>query len=421
MVSIARKNLFEDIPRFLVAQAGIMFAVSLVTIQTGILNGFTRSTVLLIENSTADLWMAAREMENLELTQPIPAERVTQAQQVEGVARAEALAIQSGRWISPSGDIASVRIIGYDPAGQLFRLWNVTQGSQADIRQPYSLIVDEANLKSLGFDQVGEQANIGAAPARLVGLTKGTQSIASSAFVFTSLENTKAYATAGLTSTVRCRTQAQGGVDCTTVYERLQASPNQAAPNAPAISEPQPLNANDPIAYVLVKAEAGQDVTNLQRRLNDQFPNNHTYTRAEMANITRDYWQRRTGIGFVLGLGATVGIIVGVVIVGQILYSSVSDNIKEFGTLKAMGASDWIIYRVIIEQALWMAILGYIPSIGLCLGLGTWTFATQGIMILITPISAAGIFAITVGMCVGSAIFAIQKVTHVDPAIVFKA
>ncbi len=71
MVSIARKNLLEDFPRFLVAQAGIMFAVTLVTIQTGILNGFTRSTALLIEDSEADIWVASEEMVHFELTEPL--------------------------------------------------------------------------------------------------------------------------------------------------------------------------------------------------------------------------------------------------------------------------------------------------------------------------------------------------------------
>jgi putative ABC transport system permease protein len=86
-----------------------------------------------------------------------------------------------------------------------------------------------------------------------------------------------------------------------------------------------------------------------------------------------------------------------------------------------MGASDWVIYSVIIEQALWMAGLGYLPSLILCLGVGTWTSATQGILILITPTTALGVFGITVVMCVSAALFAIQKVTRVDPAIVFKA
>jgi len=116
-----------------------------------------------------------------------------------------------------------------------------------------------------------------------------------------------------------------------------------------------------------------------------------------------------------------VGVLVGMVVVGQILYSSVTDHLKEFGTLKAMGASDWVIYGIILEQALWMAVLGYIPGMALCFGVAYWAGATQGILILITPLSALGVFWLTVVMCTGSAFFAIQKVTKVDPAIVFKA
>ena len=68
-----------------------------------------------------------------------------------------------------------------------------------------------------------------------------------------------------------------------------------------------------------------------------------------------------------------------------------------------------------------MGVLGYLPSLALCLGLGAWTFQTQGIMILITPLTAAGVLGLTIFMCVGSALFAIQKITRVDPAIVFKS
>lgn len=420
MPSIARKNLFEDIPRFLVAQAGIMFAVSLVTIQAGILNGFTRSTVLLIEQSQADIWVGSEEMVHLELTQPIPMDRVSQARQISGVQRSEALSIQSGRWRSSDGEIASVRLIGYNPDGQLFRLSTMVEGDQEQIKQPYSIILDETNLDGLGLERLNDEAEISSALGRLVGITRGTQSIASSSFVFTSLENVKAYATSGLTSTVRCEVQTGDGVECTTVYTRSQANESSGDTTPPAHSL-DPLSANDPISYVLIKAAPGQDLQQLKQRLDAALTGTRAYTRAEMLNRTRNYWQLRTGVGFILGLGATVGVIVGMVIVGQILYSSVADHIREFGTLKAMGASDWMIYGVIIEQSLWMAVLGYVPSILLCLGLGAWTFATQGIMILITPTMAVGILGVTVLMCVGSALFAIQKVTHVDPAIVFKA
>ncbi|HEY9668865.1 MAG TPA: FtsX-like permease family protein, partial [Coleofasciculaceae cyanobacterium] len=165
----------------------------------------------------------------------------------------------------------------------------------------------------------------------------------------------------------------------------------------------------------------GQNLQALKQKLEAALPNTRAFTQEEFIQKNEFFWQQRTGVGFILGLGAVVGVIVGVIIVGQILYSSVSDHLKEFGTLKAMGASDWTVYGVIIEQALWMAVLGYIPSTALCYGIATWAFATGGILILITPISAIAVFGVTIAMCVGSAIFAIQKVTRLDPAMVFKA
>ncbi|WP_204153302.1 FtsX-like permease family protein [Leptolyngbya sp. CCY15150] len=421
MASIARKNLLEDIPRFLVAQAGIIFAVSLVTIQLGILRGFTRSTSLLIDQSTADIWISSEEILHFELTQPIPAERLAQAQEMEGVARAEAIALYSGRWRSPSGKIAPSRIIGYNPEGQLFRLWDMLEGDQLDLKQPQSVAVDESNLATLEMEALGEEASINSIAVRLSGITRGTQSIVSSLFLFTSLENAKAYAAGGLTSTVRCTPDETGSVSCTTVFERVQDNLGGEDETITPEIELEPLNITDPISYVLIQAEPGQDIAELQQRLEAEMPDIRAHTREELSTLTRNHWQNSTGVGFILGLGATVGVVVGIVVVGQILYSSVSDHLREFGTLKAMGASDWVIYSIIMEQAMWMAVLGYIPSMALCLGLGAWTFATQGIIILITPIMGVGIFGLTVAMCVGSALFAIQKVTRVDPAIVFKA
>lgn len=419
MASVARKNLFEDIPRFLVAQAGIVFAVSLVTIQTGILNGFSRSTSILIDQSKAEIWVGAEEMRNLQLTLPIPAGLVNQAAQVEGVARAEALITRGTLWRNPEGQISPIQLFGFDPGGQLFTPGKITSGTLQSLSEPYTLLPDQANLDSLrvmrpdGADTIDVTGTINALSARIVGLTRGTQSIASSPYVFTSLESANAFLNSGLTSKTNCQVQS-GQVNCTNVFERTPVDAQAQPPT-------RPLRASDPIQYVLIQAQPGQDLQALKQRLDAALPGVAAYTREELSERNRTYWVRRTGIGFVLGLGATVGVIVGMVVVGQILYSSVSDHIKEFGTLKAMGASDWVIYRIIIEQALWMGILGYLPSIGFCLVLGSWTYATQGITILITPLSAAGILGLTVAMCVGSAIFAIQKVVHVDPAIVFKA
>jgi putative ABC transport system permease protein len=416
MASIARKNLFEDIPRFIVAQAGIMFAVSLVTIQLGILKGFTRSTALLIDYSSADLWIASEEMVHLELTSTMPAERVVEARQVPGVARSEALLIRSSIWRDRNGRIAPIRIFGFNPESQMFARWPLTQGKLPDLQQPYTVVVDQASFKNLGLTQIGDRSKIGSLPAQLVGVTRDTQSIASSAFIFTSLENANAFSTAGLNTSVNCKVQDGELIGCTNAFDNQPDSAQTAAPPAP-----RRLHLADPISYVLIQAEAGQDLSQLKQRLQERLPKTRVYTQAEIAKITRTYWSERTGVGFILGLGATVGFIVGMVIVGQILYASVADHMREFGTLKAMGASNWVIYRVIVEQALWMAVLGYLPSMIFCLSLGAWTQTAQNVMILIEPTTAVGVFILTIVMCVGSALFSVQKVTRVDPAIVFKA
>jgi len=413
MVSLARKNLLEDIPRFLVAQAGIMFAVSLVTIQTGIFNGFTRSAAKLIDNSTADIWVASDTMVYLDLTLPIPQAQVAEARQVAGVERAEPLIARSSVWRRSDGEIAQVRVIGFDPNGQLFSPLNIKQGSVSALKAPYTVIIDATNKNALNVRQVGDVAELGSLPAKLVGLTQGNRSIVANAFVFTSLENSNAYSNAGQTAQLSCRIQSGS--------TNLQCSNTYVQPAQTAAAAPKPLAATDPITFILIRARPGQDLQVLKQRLAAALPNTRAYTRAEIAKKTQTYWQQRTGIGFLLALSAAVGVIVGVIVVGQILYSSVSDHLREFGTLKAMGASDWIIYGVIVEQALWMAILGYLPGMVLCLGVAAWTFTSQGILILITPVTAISVLGITVSMCVGSAIFAIQKVTRVDPAIVFKA
>lgn len=414
MVSIARKNLLEDLPRFLVAQAGIMFAVSLVTIQTGILNGFTRSTVLLIDSSKADIWLSSDRMVQFEYTEPLSVTQLNATKKIEGVARAEAISIASQRWYpANSTESSSLRIIGFDPNGKLLQPGDLVAGNPKDLTKPFTIMTDKSRLEELHLNSVGQKGKIDTLPANVVAFTENTQSLVAAPFVFTSLENANAYANAGYTSQVDCKMQSAGDLNCTTNYKKLPESAK------PQISAPKPLGITDPITYVLIKAKPGQDIDALKQRLENILPGTTAHTTAEMSQKTRDYWKVRTGVGVILGLGAAVGIIVGMVVVSQILYSSVSEHIKEFGTLKAIGASDKVLYGVIVEQSIWMAVLGYIPGMLLCLGVSA-AVAGQGIIILITPGAAAGVFGIIVTMCIGSGFLAIRKVTRIDPAIVFK-
>ncbi|HET8676720.1 MAG TPA: ABC transporter permease, partial [Blastocatellia bacterium] len=116
---------------------------------------------------------------------------------------------------------------------------------------------------------------------------------------------------------------------------------------------------------------------------------------------------------------AVLGLIVGVVVVAQTIYAATIDHIREFGTLKAMGATNGYIYRVIIKQALISAVIGY--GLGIAVSLVTVYFNRNGGAAIILPKEvAAGLFGLTLLMCIGASVVSINKVTRIDPAMIFK-
>ncbi len=143
------------------------------------------------------------------------------------------------------------------------------------------------------------------------------------------------------------------------------------------------------------------------------------YTNAEFLAKTRNYWLFDTGAGITTLIGAFLGLVVGVVVVAQTIYSATVDHIREFGTLKAMGASNGHIYRVIMNQAVLSAVMGYSVAIVI-----SWAIARSSdsgsAAILLPPEVAAGMFVVAVLMCTGASILSIRKATTIDPAMVFK-
>jgi putative ABC transport system permease protein len=392
MVSIARKTLFHDLAPFLVAQAGVVFSVSLMCIQVGLYYGFTRSTSVIVDRSTADLWVVSSELQHLDLTLPIPYKRLHEAQQVAGVNHAEAFIFQEVVWQHSKQPIAPVTIIGFEQPSQLFQIQPIIQGQLSALQQPYTAFLNESDVSFLSAGQIGDTAKLGPLEVKLTGITRGIRSMVSSPYLFTSLENGSTFINAANVTTDK---------------------------SLPSQKPPQTLAPDANVTAILIRAKPGQNLTRLKQALISALPSVQVYTKTELSQKTRTYWLENTGVTFILGMGAVVAVIVGMAIVSQILYTSVVRHLGEFATLKAMGASNQFLYRIILEQALWMGLLGYIPGIGLCMALGTWTLQTQAILILITPISAAGIFGITLVMCAGSAIIAIQKVVALDPALVF--
>jgi putative ABC transport system permease protein len=167
-----------------------------------------------------------------------------------------------------------------------------------------------------------------------------------------------------------------------------------------------------------VRLAPDTDVESVRGRLQTVLSDSEVLTPAEFRQRSRSFWLFGTGAGAALFAGALLGIVVGTVIVAQTLYSSTKDHLIEFATLRAIGSSSMYIHKVIVCQALLSAIIGFCiaASVGLIIVGAT---AESALPVVMTPLMTAGLFLLTIAMCVLSATFAIIQVIRIDPAVVF--
>jgi len=171
--------------------------------------------------------------------------------------------------------------------------------------------------------------------------------------------------------------------------------------------------------FILLKTKPGVDVVATKAAVAKAVPNVEVFTREDMLNRTRTYWVFGTGAGTTTLLGAVLGLLVGIVVVAQTIYSATLDHLREFGTLKAMGATNGQIYKVIIVQALLAAVMGYVLGISMA-WLVVQSTGDTDLLIKLPPEVMAGVFGVTLLMCISASLLSIRKATTIDPAMVFR-
>src|SRR5205814_4145472 len=127
-----------------------------------------------------------------------------------------------------------------------------------------------------------------------------------------------------------------------------------------------------------------------------------------------------TGLGMNLAMTIFLGCLVAVVIGAQTLYTSTMEHLKEFGTIKAIGAGNGHIYGILTRQATMAAIVGFGIGAAMTLAVGPAT-AKVGLKLIMLPhlwgITAAG----TLLFCLLAAMVSFRKVARLDPAMVFRS
>ena len=373
MPPLARRNLTHDRVRLAVTLTGIVFAVVLMVVELGLFVGFTVTTSNLIDNSRADPWVTSKHVPYIELGVPFTERKLYQVRVVPGVADAEKFILRWTQWKRHDGRQESVQIVGINPDKPLVGPWNLVEGSVADLKKPDAIIIDETYKDKLGVTRAGEVFELNGRRARIVGFTRGIRAFTTSPHVFTAFKN------------------AQN-------YTRLP---------------------EDQTIFVLVKVAPGADRNQVRGDIVAHVKDVDVFTRAEFSRMTRSYWMFTTGAGVAVLLAAFLGLVVGFVVVAQTIYATTVDHLREFGTLKAIGASNRYIYKVILKQASISAVIGY--ALGMSVSLLVVRASQHGGAAILVPWPmAVGMFFVTLFMCAGAAVVSIRKVTRLDPAIVFK-
>jgi putative ABC transport system permease protein len=131
------------------------------------------------------------------------------------------------------------------------------------------------------------------------------------------------------------------------------------------------------------------------------------------------YWAAATPIGYVFTFGAIMGLVVGAIVVYQILFAGITDHLAEYATMKAMGYTNGYLARVVLMQAVILAVAGFVPGVAIAEWLYSVTRSATRMPMVLTPPGAASILLATVVLCAVSGLIAMRKLRAADPAEVF--
>ena len=383
---LAWRQLMKEKTRLLVAVAGITFADMLIFIQMGFESALFDAAIQPHRNLQADLLLINPQFQTLFSVKSFSRERLYQALSYNGVKSVSSIYISTGQWRNPQTKMdRSILVWGVDPATPGLKFPEL-QAKKDNLKQLNQVIFDEASRPEYGeigkiFRETGKfNAELSGKNVSVKGLFQNGASFAADGNVVTS--------------------------DSTF----LQLFPTRKP---------------DQIEVGLITLQPGADIEKVKAQLQiglNPDPKNpfvEVGTPETFAQKEKTYWATGTGIGFIFSLGVIVGFIVGIVIVYQVLYSDVSDHLPEYATLKAMGYTDNYLLRVLLQEALFLAALGYLPAFFLSFGLYQVTFAATLLPIAMKVDRAINVFFLTVIMCTVSGAIAMRKLRSADPADIF--
>ncbi|WP_460200159.1 ABC transporter permease DevC, partial [Scytonema sp. NUACC21] len=181
-----------------------------------------------------------------------------------------------------------------------------------------------------------------------------------------------------------------------------------------------PTRQSSSISLGLIHVKPGYDPKQVAAFLQTYLRNDvKVLTHAEFTEFENNFWRRNSPIGFIFSLGVSMGFVVGVILVYQVLSADVNTHVKEYATFKAMGYRNYYLLSVIFEEALILAVLGFIPGVVVSLGLYHLTRTATTLPMYMTVIRGLQVLILTIIMSTISGAIATRKLQSTDPADMF--
>lgn len=158
-------------------------------------------------------------------------------------------------------------------------------------------------------------------------------------------------------------------------------------------------------------------IARLQRLISDPALRIRSYADAAQEELTYQQTKRPTGIIF--GFGVLIGVLVGLVIVYQVLSTDVADHLREYATFKAMGYGQRFFIGIVLEEALILGVLGFLPGFAVGAAILTLMGKITTLPLAVTPFMAITVFIGTVVFSALSGAIATRRLTAADPADLF--
>jgi putative ABC transport system permease protein len=382
---IALKMLTGDRAKYLGLIFGVTFATLLMAQQMSIFVGIMKRTgSQILDVRDADIWVMDNKVRYIDEVPGMPDTELHRVRGVPGVKWAVRMYKGQVRARLADGNFRTVVLFGLDDATLVGAPQEMIAGKIGDLRLPDAVIVDKAGYEYLWPDEVdsiktggyklGKTFEMNDHRCVLVGVCKASPPFTTLPVLYTAYSQTTWYV------------------------------PRE----------------RDTMSFVLVKQEDGLDPQEVCRRIEEQT-GRMALTRDQFFWKTIVYFLSSTGIPVNFGITIFLGFFVGVAIAGQTFYLFTVENLRQFGSLKAMGLSNLRIVGMILLQALVVGVIGYALGVGLTsiyFMLTNQRTQLAGLNMMWQVM--AGTAAAVLFIVVLASLVSIRKVLVLEPAVVFR-